>query len=84
MPGPFVNFDGLSFPLDKPLVVLDADEGPIEGAGITWNENCVTVELKLRGMEPLHFSVVENEQGKYNIVLPEFQLEGQIIEPTDD
>jgi len=82
----YVNFDGLSFPLDQPLVVLDTtdDESPIEGAGITWNEDCVTVELKMRGMEPLHFSVVEKEPGKYHMVLPEFEIEGQITEEADD
>jgi len=82
----YVNFDSLSFPLDQPLVVLDTtdDESPIEGAGITWNEDCVTVELKMRGMEPLHFSVVEKEPGKYHMVLPEFEIEGQITEEADD
>ena len=80
----YVTFDGLSFPLDKPLVVLDGGEGPIEGAGITWNDDCVTIELKMRGMDPLHFSVVENESGHFNIVLPEFQLGGEIIEPTEE
>lgn len=68
-------------PLENSLVSIDNtdEESPIVGAGITWDviegRHAVTVELNMRGMEPMHFSVVENDTGEFNLILPEVKIQ---------
>lgn len=82
----YVTFDELSFPLDGEGVTVEGpDDSPIEGAGIHWThiegQECVTVAITIRGQDPLHLSVVEDEDGGMMIVLPELKLHRQ---PTSE
>lgn len=59
----YVGFDDISMPLNKGLVTIDNTDPdcPIQGAGLCWDKiegrHAVTVELAMRGMEPMHFSL---------------------------
>jgi hypothetical protein len=74
MPDLHVAFDGIVFPLTKHLVAIEASEGPVQGAGITWDvvggHTTITVEFCLRGQDPTHISFVEQEDGSYEVVTP--------------
>lgn len=81
-----ISFDDLSFPLEKGLVVIDEVDPtcPVQGAGLTWDviegRHAVTVELAMRGMEPMHFSLVENDEGQFEVMLPDFKLAPHQVE----
>jgi hypothetical protein len=74
MSGLHVGFDGITFPLDKKVVIVEAEAGPIEGAGISWEKIhgklSVTVEFKPRGQEPIHISLIEDDDGHFEVVTP--------------
>lgn len=74
LPELHVAFDGIVFPLNKNLVAVESKEGPVQGAGITWDvmgdRTTITVEFCLRGQEPTHISFVEQEDGSYEVVTP--------------
>jgi hypothetical protein len=76
----YVGFDDISMPLNKALVTIDNTDPdcPIVGAGLCWDKiegrHAVTVELAMRGMEPMHFSLVENDEGAYEVMLPDFTI----------
>lgn len=74
----FINFDGLSFPLSGDVVSIDTEVGPLRGAGLTWakieGRMAVTMEIHVRGQEPLHFSAVEDEEGNIQVILPDLTL----------
>ena len=73
-----VAFDGIVFPLAKTLVAVEAETGPIQGAGITWDvldgRTVVTVEFCLRGQEPTHISFTEQEDGSFEVHTPPVYL----------
>jgi len=77
----FINFDGLSFPLEGEVVTIDTDDPRIEGVGITWGEieGClaITVEVKLRGYEPMHVSLTQDDSGAFRLMLPEMYIAQQ-------
>lgn len=79
-----VTFDGLSLPIEGGMVSLDTtdEDSRLAGAGITWAEidgkEAITVELAIHGLDPMHFSVVELDDGSYELVLPDVQ----VIQPT--
>lgn len=83
-----VGFDGITMPLDNKVVVIHADDGPIEGAGITWEKVngalSVTVEFKPRGRNAIQISLIEDEHGDYEVVQPPVFIRKPIIEQKED
>jgi hypothetical protein len=73
-----VGFDGLIFPLANPLVAIEAEDGPVKGAGITWSVIdglvVVTVEFCLKGQEPIHISFSQQEDGTFEVITPPVYL----------
>ena len=75
-----VNFDGLSMPLETSLVTIDStdEDDFIQGAGLTWDKiedhDAVTIEIAIRGYEPMHFSLVEDDDGCFELILPDIRL----------
>jgi hypothetical protein len=69
-----IGFDGLTFPIDENAVIVEAEKGPIEGAGITWEtfdgHLSVTVEFKARNQEPIYISLIEDDDGHFEVVTP--------------
>lgn len=69
-----VGFDGMAWPVDKPIVTIEAERGPVQGAGITWSENTITVEFQIRGLDPFQFHMTEQEDGSYEVIAPPVYL----------
>jgi hypothetical protein len=69
-----VGFDGMAMPVDKPLVTIEAEKGPVQGAGITWSlvddKTVISVEFQLRGQEPTQFHLTEQDDGSYEVISP--------------
>lgn len=73
-----VGFDGMAMPVQDPLVVLEAESGPVQSAGIVWTEHDgrleLTIEFQLRGQEPCRFHLAEQDDGAYEISTPPIHL----------
>lgn len=69
-----VGFDGMAMPVQKPIVTIEAEKGPVQGAGLTWGvldgKAVLTVEFQLRGIEPYQFHLTEQDDGSYEVSSP--------------
>ena len=70
-----VGFDGMAWPCEKPILTIEAERGPVQGAGITWGfdpkgKAVLTVEFQLRGQEPHHVHLEEQDDGTYEVITP--------------
>ena len=73
-----VAFDGFIWPVETPLVTIEAEKGPVQGAGIIWStvagKTVLTVEFQLRNCDPLRIHLTEQDDGSYEVAMPPLSI----------